>query len=306
MGSPTRVSVVVPVYNGASYLAEALESLLAQRYPALEVIAVDDGSTDDTPSILAAYGDQVQVLRQANRGQSAALNAGWARASGDVLSYLSADDRLRPGAVATAIDALERHPEALAVYGDYGLMAPSSQVLDIVRPPAFDCRRAVATLSCPTGPGAFVRRAAHEAAGPWCEDLRQMPDLEYWLRLGLLGPIVHVPAVLADYREHDASATFRPPSPARAEEPVVIYRRFFGRDDLPADVRALRRVARAHAHLLTARAHLRARRFTRAAAHLLRSGWASPRAVTSIHVVRLVASGLGGAWRHRRRWSRAW
>ncbi len=304
--APLRVSIVVPVYNGARYLAEALDSLLAQRYPALDVVVVDDGSTDKTPEILAAYSGRVRVLRQANKGQSAAMNLGWAHASGDVLSYLSADDRLRPDAVATAVDALCRYPEALAVYGDYGLMGPDSQALSVVQAPDFDHRDVVSTATCPPGPGVFIRRTAHVAAGPWSETLRQMPDLDYWLRLGLLGPIVHVPEVLADFREHEASATFRAPSEARAEEAVVVYAGFFSRGDLPPEVQALRRRSMAHAHLLTARAHLRAGRISRALAHLWRTALLSPSTIASVRAWRLLGSGLFGAWRHRRRWRAGW
>lgn len=296
------VSIVVPVYNGARFLREAIDSLLAQTYPRCEIIAVDDGSTDATPEVLAAYDTRVTRLRQANRGQAAAMNAGWARSQGRVLSYLSADDRLRPSAVETAVRTLHAHPDAVAVYGDYGLMDPASALLRVVRAPAFVHREVVATGSCPPGPGVFIRRAAHERAGPWDETLRQLPDFDYWLRLGLLGPLVHTPHALADFREHDASATFRPPTPDRANEWLVVYERFFGRPDLPADLRALEREAVARAHVLAARAHLRARRHGAAARHLVRTATLAPRVLASHRTARLLASGLVGAWRHRRRW----
>lgn len=302
---PPLVSIVVPVYNGARYLREALDSLLAQTHPRCEIIVVDDGSTDATPVVLDTYRERVVVYRQANAGQAAAMNAGWARSAGDVLSYLSADDRLRPDAVATVVRTLTAEPGALAVYGDYALIDPTSAVLGTVAAPPFEHWRVVAEASCPPGPGAFVRRAAHLAAGPWDETLRQIPDLDYWLRLGLLGPVVHIPAVLAEFREHDASATFRPATPARAEEPVAVYRRFFARDDLPVALGRLRRSALAHAHLVTARAHLRAGRHLAATRHLARATMHSPRAVFSARAARLIASGVVGAWRHRRRWSAA-
>lgn len=303
-GADTRpsVSIVVPVFNGARYVREAVDSLLEQSYPHLEVVAVDDGSTDATPAILATYGTRVRVLRQDNRGQAAAMNAGWATSRGDVLAYLSADDRLRPGAVAVAVEALAAHPDALAVYGDYTLIDPTSAVLREVHTRPFDLAEVVATADCPPGPGAFIRRKAHVLAGPWDEGLQQVPDLDYWLRLARHGPLVHVPHLLGDFREHETSASFRPPSRTRADEPVGVFERFFGEQDLSPTIAALRPTAMAHVHLMAARAHLRAGRIGDAATHVARAGTLAPRVLASVRAARLVASGLFGAWRHRRRW----
>ncbi len=86
------VSVVIPAYNLARYLPQAIDSALAQSCPAAEVIVVDDGSLDETPELLASYGDRIRILRQENRGLSAARNAGAAVARGDLLAFLDADD----------------------------------------------------------------------------------------------------------------------------------------------------------------------------------------------------------------------
>jgi glycosyltransferase involved in cell wall biosynthesis len=92
MNNTPLVSIVVPAYNHADYLKECIESILAQDYPRVELIVLNDGSTDMTPAILLAYGDRFRWENQANMGQSATLNKGWAMASGDILAYLSADD----------------------------------------------------------------------------------------------------------------------------------------------------------------------------------------------------------------------
>lgn len=86
------VSVVMPVYNGESYLAQAVESVLAQSYPSIELIAVDDGSSDGSAAILAGYSDRVEVIRQANAGVAAARNAGISRARGEFVAFLDQDD----------------------------------------------------------------------------------------------------------------------------------------------------------------------------------------------------------------------
>lgn len=90
--SATKVSVVVPTYNRARSIREAVESILAQTYPAYEIIVVDDGSTDDTPEILAGYGDRIIVIRQENRGVAAARNAAIRQATGEWIGFLDSDD----------------------------------------------------------------------------------------------------------------------------------------------------------------------------------------------------------------------
>ena len=86
------ISVIIPTYNYARFLAEAIDSALGQSYAPLEIIVVDDGSTDATSEVLAAYGDRIRVLRQKNQGVAMARNAGIAAARGDYLAFLDSDD----------------------------------------------------------------------------------------------------------------------------------------------------------------------------------------------------------------------
>jgi glycosyltransferase involved in cell wall biosynthesis len=101
------VSCIVAVYNGEAYLHEAIDSLMAQEYPRLEIIVVDDGSTDRTAEVIAGYGDRVRALRQENRGVSVARNRGVASSTGELLCFLDADDRLEPRKIAVQVDAFE-------------------------------------------------------------------------------------------------------------------------------------------------------------------------------------------------------
>src|SRR5688572_17065204 len=88
------VSIVVPSYNHARYLGEAIDSILAQDYPKIELIVIDDGSTDGSPEILRGYGKRFHWELQTNQGQVATLNRGWMMSRGDIIGYLSADDVL--------------------------------------------------------------------------------------------------------------------------------------------------------------------------------------------------------------------
>jgi hypothetical protein len=112
MTRETLVSVVIDNFNYADYLGEAIASALAQTWPHVEVIVVDDGSTDGSRDILASWGERIRPVLQANRGQAAAFNAGVAIARGDIICFLDSDDVWHPEKVARVVAAFERYPDA--------------------------------------------------------------------------------------------------------------------------------------------------------------------------------------------------
>jgi glycosyltransferase involved in cell wall biosynthesis len=112
-----RVSVIVPVYNGERYIREALQSILAQEYDPLEVLVVDDGSTDNVASILPEAFPSVRYHRQEHAGLSAARNFGLVLASGCWIAFLDADDLWAPGKLKRQMDYLGSHPATEAVFG---------------------------------------------------------------------------------------------------------------------------------------------------------------------------------------------
>lgn len=101
-----KVSVVIPVYNGARFIRDCVESVLAQTYPAHEIIVVNDGSTDETANILGRFGERIQVLSQVNQGRSVARNRGIQAATGDYVAFLDADDRYLPRHLEQLVGAL--------------------------------------------------------------------------------------------------------------------------------------------------------------------------------------------------------
>lgn len=118
MELPPLVSVILPAYDYADYLPQAIDSALAQDWPALEVIVVDDGSTDATPDVIASYGDRIRSVRRPNGGLNAATDTGIAAARGELLTFLDADDTWRPGRVRLLAEALASHPDAGLAWGD--------------------------------------------------------------------------------------------------------------------------------------------------------------------------------------------
>src|SRR5688572_12229988 len=112
------VTVVTPAYNQGEFLRDTIESVLSQDYPNIEYVVLDDGSTDDTPKILAEYGDRFKWESQKNMGQTATINKGWAMTGGEIITWLNSDDTYLPGAVSKAVDYLQRHQDVGVVYGD--------------------------------------------------------------------------------------------------------------------------------------------------------------------------------------------
>jgi glycosyltransferase involved in cell wall biosynthesis len=285
------VTLVTPAYNQAEYLAAAVASVLAQTYPNIEYLVVDDGSTDATPAVLRSLGGRVRWHRQDNRGQALTLNEAWRHGRGEVLAYLSSDDLLEPNAVARAVEVLQAHPEAVACYGDFTLIDGAGRQIRRARTEPYDARRLVVDLVCLPGPGAFFRRSAFEHSGGWNPALRQIPDFDFWLRLSRCGPFVRVPASMAAYRIHDASASFRQASPERADE-IVRSADAYWADAGPAAASRDAARSRAMARLIAARTHLNAGRLGAALQRVAQAGRLAPSRLTELPAWRMLAGGL--------------
>jgi glycosyltransferase involved in cell wall biosynthesis len=291
-GSSPLVSIVVPCYNQGNYLRQAIESVLSQDYSRIELIVLNDGSTDDTQSVLAAYAGKFHCESHANRGQAATLNKGWIMSKGEVLSYLAADDFLLPGAVRTSVEKLIANPEIVLTYCDFNIVDPKSHFLRHLRAPEFSYRDLAVGIVCQPGPGVFFRRDAFERAGFWDGLLRQIPDYEYWLRLGLEGPFIRIPEVLAAYRVHDQSQSFAPVSASRAEEIVNVISAHFRGARLPAEIAQARPEAMSNAHIVAARLHLRSSRYLAALKHIKQAFAIHPRSYLRLRTWQLLANGL--------------
>ncbi len=288
------VSIVVPAYNHAHYLAECIDSVLRQTYPAIELIVIDDGSTDGTREMLAQYGNAFCWESQPNAGQSATLNRGWSMSRGELLGYLSADDVLHPDAIAQAVAAFEAHQAIVATYPDFALIDQHSNTVRLVAAPDYSRRDLVLDLVCQPGPGALFRRTAWLRSGSWNPALRQNPDLDFWMRLALQGDFLRIPRALASFRVHEASQTYRRADVARAQEPVRIVAGLLDREDLPQWVSDEAPRARCSAQLACAQLHLHAGRPASATKALLQALREYPARVFSPRTCRMVASALLG------------
>lgn len=202
-----RVSVIIPVYNGAATVAEAIDSALAQTRADLELIVVDDGSTDATPAILARFGGRIRVIRQPNGGISAARNSGVAAASGEYLAFLDCDDIWEPAMAERASAALDAHPECVLAYSNLALIDSDGRDLgSALIGPGLDHAPELAEMLerlWPIMPSAVMaRRSAFDAAGGFSEEFRSygFEDVIFWLRLRELGPFWFIPERLVRWR----------------------------------------------------------------------------------------------------------
>ncbi len=209
-----RVSVIMPCYNAAEYVGEAIEDVLRQTYGGIELIVVDDGSTDESTRIVTGFGSRVRLIRQSNAGCSAARNAGLACATGDYVAFLDADDRWDRRFVETMLDALNEpdRPRADLAYcgwarfwGDLGTARPF--VPRDYEAPEHD-KIALMLQCCPFPIHAvLVRRKTLREAGDFDRRFPPAEDYHLWLRLALRCRFRRVPEVMAYYRRHPAQQT---------------------------------------------------------------------------------------------------
>jgi glycosyltransferase involved in cell wall biosynthesis len=185
----------------ARYLPQAIESVLSQDYPDIEYIVMDGGSTDDTLRILARHGDRLQFISENDRGPSDAVGRGFRRARGDILAWLNADDQLLPGAVRTAVEYLQQHPDIDIGYGEGWWIDNKGEVIRRYPSIAFDARTLEADCFI-CQPATFMRAAAYRR----CEldpTVRLSFDYDLWIRMAKQGlRFGLIPTYLANSRVH--------------------------------------------------------------------------------------------------------
>jgi glycosyltransferase involved in cell wall biosynthesis len=215
------VSVVVPVYNAEAYLSRAIDSILGQTYTNLEVIAVDDGSTDTSAQLLAKYTDRLQVISQENSGSAQARNAGIERSRGKYVAFLDADDYWHPEKLRLQVAVLERNPDIGLVYNDW----------IVVHGQADDEIEAFEATTLPNGDlpideeqsgwvyyellwdsivhtsAAAVRTDVLKKVGGFDGELRKGQDYDLWLRLSRETAFRKLDLVLSVYRIQDQGVT---------------------------------------------------------------------------------------------------
>jgi hypothetical protein len=199
------VSVVIPTYNQAAYLTEAIDSVLAQDYAPLEVIVVDDGSTDATPTTIAGYADRVISIRQPNHGAAHALNQGIRAARGDLICWLSSDDAFQAGKIERQVEAFAREPGLGLCFTGFETVDSAGEHLRDASDLAWvhpDLFVTVFWKNPINGSTAMVPRSVFRSLGTFDERLRADVDGEMWLRILDHHPARHIKGNWLRYRVH--------------------------------------------------------------------------------------------------------
>lgn len=249
------VTVIVPTYNRAVLLEQAIESVLAQDYDDLELLVLDDGSTDSTPAILRHFAARhprrrFRWERHENMGQARTLNRGFELARGEVLGYLSSDDLLLPGAVAKLVAALAE-PGVVLAYPAYQVIDERGDVLETMTPIEYSTAEALRLHNCIVHVGALYKRSVVEQVGGWDPSFVNVADLDWCLRASATGRFVRVAEPLACWRRHPDSANFAPGLRAAREQPALLDK-FYSQPDLPDELLAVRDEAYRNAHFVAA------------------------------------------------------
>ena len=195
------ISVVTPSFNQAGFIEATLRSVLEQDYPKTEYLVIDGGSRDGSVEIIRRYGDRLtRWVSEPDRGQSHAINKGFAMARGDVLAWLNSDDTYLPGTLAAVGEYFASHPETDLVYGDYAYIDPLGRTL--WRRHVFGAMRYETLLyhDYLGQPSVFFRRSLLDRIGPLDETLDYHLDWDLFLRMWKVCRPVHLPRVLATFR----------------------------------------------------------------------------------------------------------
>ena len=190
-----RVSVVIPTYNRAGFVREAITSVLRQDYPDIELIVVDDGSHDNTAAVVSGFGPAVRYLWQENRGVSAARNRGVATTTGDLIAFLDSDDLWLPSKVSAQVAYFEARPEAQACHADEIWIRHGVRVNERRIHRKQDGWQFLASLPrCLISPSTImIRRALWDRLGGFDENLPACEDYDLWLRLTAVVPVGFLP-----------------------------------------------------------------------------------------------------------------
>lgn len=206
------VSIIIPVYNGANYLREAIDSALAQTYPNIEVIVINDGSSDGgaTEEIAQSYGARIRYVGKENGGVATALNTGIRMMKGEYFSWLSHDDVYLPDKIERQIRQLQQYGRDVILYGDHNFIDEASRHLSVKRikaPHPAEFRLSLLYSHPVHGCTLLIPRRFLLESGLFNEALRTTQDYDLWFRMAERHEFVHMPEILINSRTHSQQGT---------------------------------------------------------------------------------------------------
>lgn len=245
MSTATRtpqVSVIIPVYNGDRYIVQAVESVLCQTFTNLEIIVVDDGSTDETHQVLQPYIDRIRYIYQENQGAAVARNLACQLAQGEFLAFLDADDYFLPEKLEKQIVCFDADPTLDMVQTGWFIVDEKGQTISAVEPwqqaPKLDLESFI-IYKCVRPSAMLLRREWWERLGGFNSQFQLAEDLDFALRLTLKGcKAVWLEEILICYRQHNSNIMSSGLPLIKNTE--ILMKEFFDRPNLPESIRQLK------------------------------------------------------------------
>jgi glycosyltransferase involved in cell wall biosynthesis len=232
ISSKPLVSVITPVFNGASFLELCLQSVLAQDYPHVEHILVDGGSMDGTLNILRDYSSRypgrIRFISEPDRGGEDGMNKGFMLSRGEILGFfLGSDDTYLPDAIGTVVSFFQAHPKARCVFGEADVVNESGDLLYPFVTRDFDFEEAINDGVYVPAPAVFFTREVLETVGLMNIDILPS-DFEYIIRVGKVFPIHRLRRKLADFRLHSGCISGSPGVARKYQRAAFLYGRRHG------------------------------------------------------------------------------
>jgi glycosyltransferase involved in cell wall biosynthesis len=271
------VSAIIPNYNYARYVGEAVESALGQTYPNIEVIVVDDGSTDNSLEVLEQYRDRVKIVRQENSGVCAARNRGVAESKGEYIAFLDADDIWLPEKVFVQIREL--HTSDKAVFTNCGMQlinVEGEPIVSVVNGKSGDVTISMLSFDEPVTVGTastgMVSRKMFDFVGGFDSRLSTAADWDFCYRMAKLGEFIFNPHILVKYRIHGSNMHS---NVSRMERDVLLAwaKAFDGSDP---EIEALRRRSYGNLHKVLAGSYLKQGDYGGFLRNVIKSIWFRP------------------------------
>ena len=234
------ISITTPSYNQGQFLAKTIESVLSQDYPALEYQILDGGSTDDTVDIIRRYAHRLAYFTsRPDHGQSDAVNRGWMRSSGEVISWLNSDDYLLPGALDIIAKEFHTDPNLVALIGTCLIANGDGEIVGNKYARTLDLQRLITTSGgVPGQPAVFLRRSILDEIGYLDTHLHYTMDWEYWIRVALRYHPKRIKVLydpLAVLRVWEGTKTLNGVS-LICDEHRKVLKRIFASGSLPLDI----------------------------------------------------------------------
>jgi glycosyltransferase involved in cell wall biosynthesis len=291
-GSAKNVSVVIGAYNAAAWIGQALDSVLAQSYPVLEVLVIDDGSSDDTARLVKSYGGIVTYLQEKHRGRPY-RNRGILAANGDFVSFIDADDYWHPKKIELQMDLLLQRGAAWSICEAQWLDSATDQLIDSPGPPIpdGDILEALFLKNFIVASAPVVRRQVFEEVGYFREtpDTTASEDWDLWLRIAARFPVACVRQRLATVRLHTGSFLARIPPAQKVQVLEGIVERAASRE--PGRLSSLRNKALANIYYSTGVGLFRQQRLTEGRSYFLKALRKNPGAIASLGYIVLALLG---------------